>query len=109
MLEPWDRVLGMGIYDSKESELVNALVQLGLGASRRSSGTTSSRLLLGMEGRLVEQLGGLRNVKSRVLVEEAIGLQHDADALHRHDGEVLNARVVGKTEGCRGLLVIQYR
>lgn len=100
VLEPWDGVLG--IYDSKESELVNALVQLGLGAGRWSSGTTSSRLLLGVEWRFVERLGGLRNVKGRVLVEETIWLQHNADTLHRHDGEVFNTRVVGKTEGCGG-------
>ena len=102
----------MGVWvstDSKESELVNALVQLGLGASRRSSRTTGSRLLLRVERRFIEQLRGLRDVKSRVLGEEAIRLQHDADALHRHNGEVLNAGIVGKTEGCRGSLVVQYR
>jgi hypothetical protein len=37
----------------------------------------SERLFFGVERRFVEQLGGLRNVKSRVLGKEAIGLQHE--------------------------------
>jgi hypothetical protein len=82
----------------KRSGLVNALVQLGLGPSRRRPRTAGS-CLLGMKRGLVEQLRGLRDVKSRVLVEESIGLEHDADTLHRHHGEVFNAGIVGKTKG----------
>lgn len=49
-------------------------------------------------GRSVEGLGGLRNIECRVLREETIGLEHDTNAFHRHNREVLNARVVGETE-----------
>lgn len=55
-----------------------------------------------MQRRLVEGLVRRGNVQCGILGEEAVGPQHDADALHRHDGEVFDAGVVRETEGCFG-------
>lgn len=49
----------------------------------------------------VECLVGWRNVESRVLLEEAVWLEHDADSLNGHDREILRTRVVGKGKGCK--------
>ena len=53
-----------------------------------------------MQRRLVECLVRRGDVQRRILREEAVGSQHHADALHRHDGEVFDTGVVGETEGC---------
>lgn len=47
----------------------------------------------------VEGLAELRNVKCRVLREETIGFEHDAEMFRRHKREIHNARFVSKT-GC---------
>lgn len=47
-----------------------------------------------MQRRLIKRLRRRRNIERRVLGEEAIGLQHHADSLNGHHGEVLDAGVV---------------
>lgn len=51
-----------------------------------------------MQRRLVEGLGRVRDIQCRVLGEEPIWLQHHADALHWHDGEIFDARIVSEAE-----------
>lgn len=47
-----------------------------------------------MLSRLVKRLRRLRHIQRRILSKEAIGLKHDADPLHGHDGEVFDAGVM---------------
>lgn len=83
--------------------LLNALVELRL--RRRTAGRAARcSIHFLVERRFVEALGRWRHVKSRVLGEEAVGLEVNTDALNRHHGEILNARVVGETKGCDGIL-----
>lgn len=51
-----------------------------------------------MLSRLIERLARRWYIQCGVLSEESIRLEHDADTLHGHDGEILNAWVMGKTE-----------
>lgn len=83
--------------------LVHALVQLGLAGSRRRSATSTRRFWV--KSGLVEGLCGLRDIQSRVLSEESIRFQHDANTLHWHDWKVFNARVMSETESYTGVSV----
>lgn len=51
-----------------------------------------------MQRRLIEQLVRLRNIQRRVLRKEPIRLKHNANLFHRHNGEILNTRVMRKSK-----------
>lgn len=54
-----------------------------------------------MQSRLIERLTGSRHIQRRILSKEAIGLKHDTNALHGHDREILNARVMSEAKCCK--------
>jgi hypothetical protein len=88
---------GIGYLQDQQkakSRLINPLVQLSLARRRRAS-TASGTFSLRVKGRLIEKLRRLWDIKSRVLSEESIWLEHDADTLHWHDGEIFNTGVMG--------------
>lgn len=51
-----------------------------------------------VENALVERLGTWRDIQSRVIFKEAVGLQHHARDLCRHHWEILRPRVVREAE-----------
>ena len=53
---------------------------------------------LWVQRRLVERLSRRRDIQRWVLREETIRSKHDTNLLHGHDWEVLNTRVMGKSE-----------
>lgn len=77
-------------------DLVNSLVKLGLAAAGRAARGGISRF--SVKRGFIEGLGGWRDIQGRVLGKEAVRAQHDADALHGHDREVFNTRVMRQTK-----------
>ena len=77
-------------------DLVNSLVELGLAAAGRAARRSGGRF--SMKRGFVEGLGGWRYIQGRVLGKEAVRAEHDADALHGHDREVLDTRIMSQTK-----------